>query len=74
VRDGKWKVVKRYQQTRELYDMNADRAELNDLAEVETAKRDELVALWENWATGNLVAFPERFNMYDWLEQQKARP
>ena len=32
VRIGKWKLVKRYPRAWELYDMDADRTELNDLA------------------------------------------
>jgi len=35
--------------------------------------------MWETWATENQVAFPERFNMYEFLrkkrnaEQQKKK-
>ena len=32
VRIGKWKLVKRYPRDWELYDMDADRTELHDLA------------------------------------------
>lgn len=52
VRDGKWKLVslKRNQDRWELYDMEADRTELNDLA----AKNPDIVArldaAWQAWA------------------------
>lgn len=51
VREGQWKLVARGQRGPwELYDMNADRTETNDLA----ARRPELAArlkgLWDQWA------------------------
>ena len=51
VRQGKWKLVwgttaKRW----ELYDMQADRTETNDLAEKHPDKVDQLVAIWNDWA------------------------
>ncbi len=74
VRWGDWKLVREYQQPWELYDIAKDRTEMHDLAETQTEKRDEMVGLWEAWATQNHVAFPERFNMYEWLkEMEKAK-
>jgi arylsulfatase len=51
VRDGKWKLVaKGPGGPWELYDMEADRTEMRDLAAAEPAKVRELVAKWEAWA------------------------
>ncbi|MDF1658607.1 MAG: sulfatase-like hydrolase/transferase, partial [Verrucomicrobiales bacterium] len=58
VRDGKWKLVGREVSTIEgtdesqweLYDMEADRTETNNLAMSNSKKVDELAAQWEAWA------------------------
>lgn len=71
VRWGKWKLVREYQKPWELYDIDSDRAEMNDLAEVEAEKRNEMVSLWTEWAKENRVAFPERFNMYEFLKKRR---
>jgi arylsulfatase len=70
VRWGKWKLVREYQKPWELYDINADRAEMHDLSASKPDKLAELVGLWTAWARQNDVAFPERFNMYDFLRQR----
>ncbi len=71
MRWGDWKLVREYQKPWELYAMDLDRTEMNDLAASQPAKRNEMVALWEEWATKNQVAFPERFNMYEFLNRKK---
>ncbi len=71
VRAGQWKLVRQYKQPWELYDMETDRTEMNDLAATHSEKREELVQLWTDWATANDVAFPERFNMYEHLKKQR---
>ncbi len=71
MRWGKWKLVREYQQPWELFDMAADRTEMNDLAQSNSAKRDEMVAMWETWADQTKVAYPERFNMYEFLNKRK---
>ena len=74
-----WKLVREYKKPWELYDIATDRTELRDLSSVNQAKRNEMVKMWETWATENQVAFPERFNMYEFLrkkrnaEQQKKK-
>ncbi len=73
VRWGKWKLVREYQKPWELFDLEADRAEMNDLAESDAKKKDEIVALWETWATKNEVAFPKRFNMYEYLRETNPK-
>jgi len=53
VRDGRWKLVAKWDRTTgpwELYDMAADRTELNDLAAAKPDKARELAALHARWA------------------------
>ena len=73
VRDGKWKLVREYEKPWELYDIEADRTEGNDLANAMPERRDEMINAWENWATANEVSFPKRFNMYEHLRKLKKK-
>jgi arylsulfatase A-like enzyme len=50
VRRDKWKLVCKYPGAWELYDMEADRTELQDRAAEEPEIAAELQALWEAWA------------------------
>ncbi|MBN2452131.1 MAG: arylsulfatase [Lentisphaeria bacterium] len=51
VRVGKWKLVaKGHNGPWELYDMEADRTELDNLATAQPAKTAELASLWDAWA------------------------
>lgn len=50
VRDGKWKLVALAGKPWELYDMENDRVEMNDLAEKNPQKVKELAAKWDAWA------------------------
>jgi arylsulfatase len=54
LREGQWKIVSAYRAERpikwELYDMDADRTELNNLAEVHPEKMQELAEKWQTWA------------------------
>ena len=50
VRQGKWKLVSRHPGKWELYDLEADRTELNNLIEKNPAKAEELKAMYEAWA------------------------
>lgn len=70
VRWGKWKLVREYGKPWELYNLEADRTELYDLSGSNVEKRDEMIALWQSWATKNGVAFPNRFDMYEWLKNK----
>ena len=72
MRWGNWKLVREYKQPWELYDLAADRTELDDLATRYTVKTDEMVAKWEAWATETGVAYPERFNMYEFLKARRG--
>ncbi|UCC97743.1 MAG: sulfatase-like hydrolase/transferase [Phycisphaerales bacterium] len=51
VRQGKWKLVSRHPGGWELYDLEADRTELNNLAGEHPEKVEHLKALYEAWAT-----------------------
>jgi arylsulfatase len=48
--DGKWKLVSRYPNKWELFDLEADRTELNDLAERMPDKTAQLRNSYEAWA------------------------
>lgn len=50
VRQGKWKLVAQHKKEWELYDMLADRSELNNLAAKNPEKVKELTDLWDAWA------------------------
>ena len=50
VRLGKWKLVARYPNDWELYDVESDRTELNNLAGKQPEKVKELAALYQDWA------------------------
>jgi arylsulfatase len=47
---GRWKLVSRFPRGWELYDMEADRTELNDLSGRYPGKVQELAGLYEGWA------------------------
>ncbi len=51
VRMGNWKLVSRWERRQwELYDMDADRTELNDLAEANAPRVAEMSAAYDGWA------------------------
>lgn len=55
VRSGKWKLVSKYLDSWELYDIEADRTEQRDLATQNPQLADELAAQWDTWARQSLV-------------------
>jgi arylsulfatase A-like enzyme len=60
VRQGKWKLVARHKSDWELYDIDADRTELKDLAASNPEKTAELVAKYATWASrANVAAWDE---------------
>ena len=60
VRAGDWKIVRLGRKGAwELYDLKADRTELNDLAAKEPGRVRELSALWDAWAARcHVVPYP----------------
>jgi len=50
VRDGQWKLVSEYGKGWELYDMEADRTELNDLAGSEATRVASMEKVYMEWA------------------------
>jgi arylsulfatase A-like enzyme len=56
VRRGRWKLVSRWRRGWELYDIEADRTELRNLAAEQPERVHELVALYEDWAESAGVA------------------
>ena len=60
VRDGKWKLVAKGPRGKwELYDMEADRTEIHDLASSEPERLRSMVEQWEAWA--------HRANVLPWI-------
>ena len=62
VRQGKWKLVALKGQPWELYDIESDRSELNDLAVDMPEKVAEMEAAWLAWA-----------NRVDWVPWNELR-
>ena len=50
VRIGKWKLVRKYPGSWELYDMDADRTELHDLAAKHPDRVADMAQQYEAWA------------------------
>ena len=73
VRHGRWKLVREYNKPWELYDISADRTELQDLSGVRQDVRTEMEQMWTAWARETGVAFPQRFNMYEFLRKRRQQ-
>lgn len=65
VRLGEWKLVRKYPGEWELYNIEEDRTELNDLADVYKDKAKELEAIYDEWA--------ERCGVIPWDILKKRR-
>jgi arylsulfatase len=65
VRQNRWKLVSRHPGKWELYDVEADRTEMNDLTARQPAKASELAAKWETWA--------RKVNVAPWEQVMKGR-
>ncbi|MDT1062053.1 arylsulfatase [Paracoccus sp. CPCC 101403] len=50
VRTGKWKLVRKYPDPWELYDMESDRTEMHDLAAAHPDRVTTMLGLYEGWA------------------------
>jgi arylsulfatase A-like enzyme len=65
VRRGRWKLVSQYPRKWELYDIDTDRSELNDLAAKHPALVNELSAAYKRWA--------ERCHVEPWDQLMELR-
>lgn len=69
LREGRWKIVSAYRKDTptkwELYDMETDRTEQNDLASQNPDKLNELVGKWQAWA--------DRVGVQPWPFEKKKR-
>jgi arylsulfatase A-like enzyme len=50
VRNGNWKLVSKFPDQWELFDMEADRTELHDLAASQPERVNSMRAMWDAWA------------------------
>ena len=66
IRMGQWKLVRRHGQPWELYDIDNDRTELNNLAARESARVEMMSAKWDAWA--------QRANVLPWQSWVADRP
>lgn len=65
IRKGKWKLVRKYPGEWELYDMEADRTETNNIIKDHPETAGELAELYEQWAA--------RCDVMPWTELQELR-
>jgi arylsulfatase A-like enzyme len=64
VLDGRWKLVSRFPDRWELYDLEADRTETRDLASSNPARAASMLAQYDRWAA--------RAGVLPWEQVQKA--
>ncbi|HUP30866.1 MAG TPA: hypothetical protein VM122_11870, partial [Usitatibacter sp.] len=72
VRIGKWKLVRNYPRPWELYDMEEDRTEMNDLAAKHPERVREMLTAYDAWAKRCGVIPRER--ILELMRAQKAPP
>lgn len=65
VRHGKWKLVSRFPDRWELYDLEADRTEMHNLAGKYPGKAKQLIEMYEGWA--------RRCGVVPWQELKRKR-
>ncbi len=63
LRQGKWKLVSRHKRPWELFDMETDRTEQQDLAQTEPQRVSVMARAWEEWAA--------RCQVLDWEQVQR---
>ena len=82
VRQGNWKLVRKFPGDLELYDMDEDRTELHDLADKLPDKIAELRGLYDDWAANSRVILweeildlpkmaPTKLRLYQTLSYKK---
>jgi arylsulfatase A-like enzyme len=73
IRMGKWKLVKKHGGPWELYDIDNDRTEVNNLAARETARVEMMSQKWQAWADRSLVVPWQSWLPLQQQQQQKKR-
>jgi arylsulfatase A-like enzyme len=76
LRSGKWKIVMKYKGPWELYDIEADRTEQNNLVDEHPELAKKLIADWETWAERSDVdpwVGPARHDSGEPVSKKKAR-
>ncbi len=77
MRDGKWKLAWAGEGPWELFDMEADRTEMNNLFKSMPYRAAEMQRTWESWARQTGVQFQTSFSYYkminDYQKSQKLR-
>ncbi len=68
VRQGKWKLVALHNKPWELYDLDADRTELNNLASSEPERVTKMSKMWDAWASKVGAMMPQQ------LREQRQGP
>ena len=82
MRQGNWKLVRKFPGDLELYDMDEDRTELHDLADKLPDKIAELRGLYDDWAANSRVILweeildlpkmaPTKLRLYQTLSYKK---
>ncbi|MEP7363085.1 MAG: arylsulfatase [Acidobacteriota bacterium] len=67
IREGKWKLVALGPSAAwELYDMEADRTEMNNLAQAQPGRVHDMAGRWEAWA--------KRTNVLPWIWKPRYQP
>ena len=70
VREGKWKLVANHGQMWELYNIESDATEINNLGEIYKDKVSHLDSLYEQWAQKvGVYEYPNRDSIYSKLFQ-----
>ena len=64
MRDGKWKLVSKHPGKWELFDIDADRTEMNDVASKQPEIATRLAGLHDRWAA--------RVGAEDWTKVQQT--
>lgn len=67
MRDGKWKLVWARKGPWELFDLDADRTEMHNLADQMPRRLSDMKRTWENWARSHGVQFQTSFSYYNMI-------
>ena len=71
VRDGKWKLVSKYMDPWELFDMEADRTEMRNLAAERPEVAARLAAAYDAWAKSSYAEPWKGPRRTDWGNETK---